>query len=104
MASQNDVARARRDGVLFGIPLGDLGWFASLLMGLTTGMVAFFLTTFVAIVIMLIEQSATHRVPAYDMAYKHFGLPVGGVVLVVAMTYLGVQWARRMARRRRRTV
>ena len=50
MASHNDVERARRDGVLFGIPLGDLGWFASLLMGVATGMAAFFLTTFVAIV------------------------------------------------------
>jgi ABC-type dipeptide/oligopeptide/nickel transport system permease subunit len=101
MTSHNDIARARRDGVLFGIPLGDLGWFASLLMGLTTGMVAFFLTTFLAIVVMLVEQSATHRVPAYDHAYKHFGFPVGLLVLVIASTYLAVQWGRRMARRRR---
>ena len=38
MASYNDVTRARHDGVLFGIPLGDLGWFASLLMGVAVGM------------------------------------------------------------------
>jgi ABC-type dipeptide/oligopeptide/nickel transport system permease subunit len=101
MDTHNDVERARRDGVLFGIPLGDMGWFASLLMGLTSGFVAFFLTTFVAIVVMLVDQSVTHHVPAYDMAYKHFGLPVGAVVMVVALTYLALQWSRRMVRRRR---
>ncbi len=49
MATANDVERARRDGELFGIPLGDLGWFQSLIMGVATGMAAFFLTTFLAI-------------------------------------------------------
>jgi ABC-type dipeptide/oligopeptide/nickel transport system permease subunit len=102
MATQNDVERARRDGALFGIPLGDLGWFASLLMGAATGMAAFFLTTFVAIVVMLVEQSATHRVPAYQMAYREFGFPVGVVVMALALGFLGVQWMRRMARKSHR--
>jgi len=102
MASHNDVERARREGVLFGIPLGDLGWFASLLMGLATGFAAFFLTTFVAIVVMLIEQSATHRVPQYNLAYRDAGFPVGVVVMALALGYLGVQWSRRMIRKSRR--
>jgi len=101
MATQNDVARARQDGVLFGIPLGDLGWFASLLMGVATGMAAFFLTTFVAIVVMLIGQSVTHHTPAYDHAYKDFGFPVGVLVMASALGFLGLQWMRRMARKRR---
>jgi ABC-type dipeptide/oligopeptide/nickel transport system permease subunit len=99
MASQNDIERARRDGVLFGIPLGDLGWFASLLMGIAVGMAAFFATTFVAIVVMLVEQTATHRVPPYDIAYRHFGFPVGVTVMALALGYLGVNWTRRMARK-----
>ena len=102
MASHNDVERARRDGVLFGIPLGDLGWFSSLLMGVATGMAAFFLTTFLAIVAMLVQQSVTHRVPQYQLAYRDAGFPVGATVMALSLGYLGVQWSRRMIRKSRR--
>jgi hypothetical protein len=103
MASYNDVERARCEGVLFGIPLGDLGWFASLLMGVATGMAAFFLSTFCAIVCLLAEQMATHRVPDYALSYRVVGFPIGVVVMASALSYLGVQWSRRMARKRRAT-
>ena len=99
MASHNDIERARRDGVLFGIPLGDLGWFQSLLMGFATGFAAFFLTTFCSIMALLFYFVITHRPVDYAIAYKRVGFPVGLVVGVVALTYLGVQWSRRMARR-----
>jgi hypothetical protein len=102
MATQNDVARARRDGVLFGIPLGDMGWFASLLMGVATGMAAFFATTFCAIVVLLIKQTVTHQVPQYNLAYRDAGFPVGVVVMALALGFLGVQWSRRMIRKSRR--
>jgi ABC-type dipeptide/oligopeptide/nickel transport system permease subunit len=102
MATQNDVARARREGELFGIPLGDLGWFQSLLMGLATGMAAFFLTTFAAIVVMLAYQTVTQRVPPYQMAYRAVGFPVGIVVMALALSFLGVQWSRRMVRKSRK--
>ncbi len=102
MATQNDVERARRDGVLFGIPLGDLGWFSSLLMGAATGMAAFFATTFCAIVVLLVEQTVTHRVPQYQLAYRDAGFPVGVTVMALALGYLGVQWSRRMIRKSRR--
>ncbi len=101
MATANHVERARQDGVLFGIPMGDLGWFQSLLMGLATGFAAFFLTTFAAIVVLLTYQMATHRTPNYDITYKHFGFPVGLVTGVLALGYLGILWTRRMARKRR---
>ena len=99
MATANDVARARREGVLFGIPLGDLGWFQSLLMGAAAGMAAFFLTTFVAIFVLLIYSSASHRMPDFALTYRYAGLPVGAVVMVLSLGFLGVQWARRMARK-----
>jgi hypothetical protein len=101
MASYNDVERARREGVLFGIPLGDLGWFSSLLMGLATGMAAFFLATFLGIAGLMVDQVATHHVPDYALSYRRVGFPIGVVVMASALTYLGVQWVRRMARRRR---
>jgi hypothetical protein len=106
MATQNDVARARREGTLFGIPLGDLGWFQSLLMGLATGFAAFFLATFGAIVGFLIYVSVTGRPLGevhIERAYRNIGFPVGVVVMALALGYLGIQWSRRMAKKASRT-
>jgi bacteriorhodopsin len=102
MTSVHDVARARREGVLFGIPLGDMGWFASLLMGLATGFAAFFLATFCAIVVMLVGMMAMHRTPDFALSYRWVGFPVGVVVMALALGYLGFQWVRRMSRKRSR--
>lgn len=99
MASLNDVERARREGVLLGIPLGDLGWFQSLLMGMATGFAAFFATTFVAIFALLFYRIATNRNPDFAIAYRDIGFPVGVVVLILALGYLGFQYVRRMRRR-----
>jgi hypothetical protein len=96
-----DVERARREGVVLGIPLGDLGWAQSLLMGAAAGFVAFFLSTFLAIVGFLIDQSVTGKTPDFALTYKVIGLPVGLTVGVISLGFLGVQWARRMARKRR---
>ena len=102
MASSNHVERARRDGTLFGLPLGDLGWFQSLLMGLALGFAAFFLATFLAIFSMLIYTASTHHTPDFAITYKRIGLPIGLFVGVVALSYLGFQWARRVLRKGRR--
>lgn len=101
MDTQNNVAQARRDGVLFGIPLGDLGWFQSLLMGTAAGFAAFFLATFLAIIGFLIYLSATGKPVDFALTYKVIGLPVGATVLVLALGYLGVQYARRLGRSRK---
>ena len=103
MATANDVERARREGELFGIPLGDLGWFQSLLMGVATGMAAFFLTTFVAIISLLVYMLATGKNPDFALTYRVAGFPVGVVVMAMALGFLGVQWARRMKRKARNT-
>ncbi len=101
MDSPHDVARARTEGVLFGIPLGDLGWFSSLLMGTATGFAAFFLTTFVSIMALLFYRVASGHNPDFAIAYRDIGFPIGVVVLVLALGYLGFQYARRMKRRTR---
>jgi hypothetical protein len=75
MATANDVERARRDGELFGIPLGDLGWFQSLLMGVAVGMAAFFLTTFVAILSLLVYMMATGKHPDFAQRIGWRGFP-----------------------------
>ena len=99
MATANHVERARQEGVLLGIPLGDLGWFQSLIMGLATGFAAFFLTTFVSIVALLVYSVAAHRTPEYAITYKLIGFPVGVVVMAAALGYLGVQYAKRLRRK-----
>jgi ABC-type dipeptide/oligopeptide/nickel transport system permease subunit len=102
MATANDVERARREGVLFGIPLGDLGWFQSLLMGVATGMAAFFLTTFVAIFVLLFYRVGSGHNPDFAISYRLVGFPVGVVVMALALGFLGVQWSRRMVRKMRK--
>ena len=99
MATANHVERARREGELFGIPLGDLGWFQSLLLGTAAGFAAFFATTFVAIMSFLFYSAITHHTPDYALTYKRIGFPVGIVVLIFALSFLGVQWMRRMKRK-----
>ncbi len=100
MESIHDLARARREGVVFGIPLGDLGWFSSLLMGLATGFAAFFLTTFFSIMSLLVYRISSGHNPDFAIAYRDIGFPVGVVVLIAALSYLALLYARRMKRRR----
>jgi hypothetical protein len=87
------------EGYLFGVPLGDLGWFASVLMGTAAGFAAFFASTFVGIIGILTYNLATHHAVDLTISYRWIGLPVGLMVLVVALGYLGTLWVRRLTRR-----
>jgi hypothetical protein len=101
-ASQSEGSTTPRTtgaGYLFGVPLGDLGWFTSLLMSGALGMAAFFAATFCAIVAILFYNTATHRAVDFALTYTHVGLPVGLLVLVAALGYLGTLWVRRQLRR-----
>ena len=86
------------EGYLFGVPLGDLGWFASLLMGTAAGFAAFFAATFCGIIGILVYNLGTHHAVDLTISYKWIGLPVGLVVLVVSLGYLGTLWVRRLTR------
>jgi hypothetical protein len=86
-------------GYLFGVPMGDLGWFTSLVMSFAIGFAAFFAATFCAIVTTLIYSAATHRTVDFANTYKWFGLPVGLLVLCAALAYLGTLWIRRQTRK-----
>jgi hypothetical protein len=97
-ASQNGNATSPRtigSGYLFGVPLGDLGWFASLLMGFA----AFFAATFCAIFAVLFYNTATHHAVDFALTYRRAGLPVGLVVLAVSLGYLGTLWVKRQLRK-----
>ncbi len=95
----NPAARTSGAGYLFGIPLGDLGWFASLLMSVASGFAAFFAATFCGIVGLLIWNTLLHHTADYAISYRLIGLPVGLLVLVFASLYLGSLWVRRILRK-----
>ena len=92
-------ARTLGAGYLFGVPLGDLGWFASLLMGVATGFMAFFASTFCAIVFILIYNAAAHGSVDFALSYRRVGFPIGVIVMAVALGYLGMLWCKRILRR-----
>jgi hypothetical protein len=95
----SNTPRAIGGGYLFGVPMGELGWFATLLMSTAAGFAAFFAATFCGIFAILIHNSLTHRAIDYAASYQFIGLPVGVVVLILALGYLGMHWARRIGRR-----
>ena len=82
----------------FGVPLGDLGLLTTLIMSTAVAVGAFFLATFVAILVLLATGSSGHPVD-YAMSYRRIGLPIGIVAGVLAFAYLGTLWMRRILRR-----
>jgi len=91
-------AAAARRGMLFGIPLGELGWFQSLLMGTATGFASFFLTCFLSIITILVLNTAGHKSIDFAVSYRDIAFPAGLTVLALAYGYLGFQWIRRKIR------
>jgi hypothetical protein len=83
---------------LFGVPMGDLGWFASLLMGAAVGFSAFFAATFLGIFGIMIYNSTTHQNVDLALSYQRGGLIVGVVTLLAAWGYLGTLWVKRITR------
>jgi hypothetical protein len=100
--SQNGSSASPRTfgaGYLFGVPLGDLGWFTSLLMSFALGFAAFFAATFCAILGILFYNTATRHAVDFSLTYTRVGLPVGVLVLLVTLSYLGTLWIRRQLRK-----
>src|SRR5438270_8061201 len=92
-------ARSFGAGYLFGIPLGDFGWFGSLLIGVASGFLAFFATTFVSIIGILIYNSAAHVNVDFSVSYRRIGFPIGVAVGALALIYLARLWFKRVLRR-----
>jgi hypothetical protein len=91
--------RTAGSGYLFGVPLGDLGWFTTLLMSAALGMAAFFAATFCAIIGILFYNEALHHSVDFALTYRWAGLPIGLLVFAIALAYLGTLWIRRHLRR-----
>lgn len=89
---------------LFGVPIGQLGWFATLLIGTAAGFAAFFATTFVGIFAILIASSVSHTPLDYAIAYRRIGFPIGMLVLVASLAFLTSLRVRRGLRKRHEQV
>jgi hypothetical protein len=78
----------------FGVPLGDFGFFTSVLMAFTVGFLSFFLFTFLAIIGLMIYNGVGHHVD-YSASYKYLSLPAACVVLAASLIFFGTLWLRR---------
>ena len=84
-----------RTGRIFGIPLGDLGLFSSLLISVAFGFLVFFATCFFAILSLLFYNSAGHHSVDMSDSYRYVAFPAGLAALGVALVVLLGFWVRR---------
>jgi thiol:disulfide interchange protein len=85
----------RKPGRVFGIPLGELGLFSSLLMAFAFGFLVFFATCFVAILSLLFYNSIGHHTVDMADSYRYVAFPAGVVALAFALVVLLGLWVRR---------
>ena len=83
--------RGRR---VFGFPLEGFGLFQSLLLAFASACFAFFATTFLAIIGLMVWNLGGHHSVSFADTYLYVGLPAGLLVLVLALPFFGVLWVR----------
>lgn len=80
---------------LLGIPLGDFGLFSCVLLAVAAGFFAFFGTCFLAILGLLIWNTAAHQQINYADSYRYIALPAGLVVMGFGFIFFTSVWLRR---------
>ncbi len=86
---------------LLGIPVGDFGFFATLLVAASAAMLTFFATTFLSIIGVSIYKGISGSGVSLAVSYKYIAFPTACVVLAVSLVYLMTVWARRKMRQGR---
>jgi hypothetical protein len=86
---------------LLGIPVGDFGFFATLLVAASAAMLTFFAMTFLSIIGVSIYKGISGSPVSLAVSYKYIAFPTACVVLAVALVYLMTVWARRKMRQAR---
>jgi hypothetical protein len=89
------MTAATQPAKLLGIPLGDFGFFSSLLLSLASGFLTFFASLFCAIVALLFWNSLGHHHVNYADTYLYVALPLGLIVLVSAFVFFTGTWLSR---------
>ena len=86
---------------LFGVPVGDFGFFQTILVSVSLGFMAFFAGTFLSILGVSIYKGITHSPVTLDVSYKYISFPFSILVLLAASTYLMTLWVQRKRREAR---
>jgi len=89
------MTASARPATLLGIPLGDFGFFACILLSLASGFLAFFASCFLAILSLLFWNAFAHHPVNYADTYRYVALPAGLVVLVASFFFFTGTWIRR---------
>ena len=91
--------RNPEESSFLGFPLSGFGLLESLLLTLASAFLAFFATTFVAIIGLLVWDGLLHHTIDYADSYRYVGLPAGLVVLAIALPVFVTLWMRAKLRR-----
>jgi hypothetical protein len=84
----------RRSATILGIPVSGFGLFASLLLALGTGLLAFFTATCIAIFVLLAWNLGGRHAVSYADSYLYVGVPAGLLGLVFSLAVFLILWAR----------
>lgn len=79
---------------LFGIPVGDLGFFANILISVALGFITFFVVTFLSIFGLMLYNGIAHHAVGLDAGYKYIAFPAGLLVLLASLVTLVGFWLR----------
>lgn len=95
-ASNSGPAPHPRDNVyIWGVPVGDFGFFSSALIAVALGFITFFGVTFLSIFgLMIYNRAGGHHV-TLDTGYKFIALPAGIFVLILSLAVLIGIWLHR---------
>ncbi len=83
---------------ILGVPVGDFGFFASILVSVALGFMTFFAMTFLSIVGVSIYKGVTHSAITLDVSYKYIALPCGVLMLVTSFVFFMTLWVNRKRR------
>ena len=88
------MANQHKSGRIFGFPLEGFSLFQSLLLAFASAFFTFFLSTTVAIFVLLFwNMGAAHKINFAD-SYMYVGFPAGALVLLLALPYFLFIWIR----------
>ena len=92
-------SRGAEEGRFLGFPLSGFSLFESLLLTLASAFLAFFATTFLAIIGLLVWDGLLHHTIDYADSYRYVGLPAGLAVLAIALPVFATLWMRAKLRK-----
>ena len=89
------MTAATQPAKLLGIPLGDFGFFSSLLLSLASSFLAFFASCFIAIFALLCWNIIGRNHVNYADSYRLVAFPIGLAVLAFGLFFFTGTWIRR---------